>query len=67
MYPSVPFGSSNSALSKLLTNEQLKPRVIPSRLISISKSGLDLKLTSSAFLVSSSDTEWLMLNLTDIL
>jgi hypothetical protein len=63
----VPSASSNSALSKLLAYEQLKPRIVLPRVISTSKSGLDLNATFSAPSVSSSDTEWLMLNLIAIL
>lgn len=54
-------------LSKLLAYEQLNPRITSPRVISISKSGLDLNAILSVPSVSSSDTEWLMLNLMAIL
>lgn len=54
-------------LSKLLAYEQLNPRITSPRVISISKSGLDLNAVFSDPWVSSSDTEWLMLNLMAIL
>jgi len=63
----VPFDSSNSVFSKLLAYEQLKPRITSPRVISISKSGLDLNATLSTPSVSSSVTEWLMLNFMAIL
>lgn len=54
-------------LSKLFAYEQLKPRITSPLVISISKSGLDLNDTLSVPSDSSSDIEWLMLNLMAIL